>query len=406
MKKLRSLPALVVLLTLFGAAQALAAPGDLLFTFGEGVLDNPLNLDTAADGNLYVCVYGHGDLIVFDPSFNLLTSWNITHPDRQYPQYDIFLNPHTITVHGDRVYVANSGQERVEAYLLSGPHLFDITAPDIGAPFTWQPSALATDAAGNLYVTDVDQDGDRVVVFNPDGTFLRTFGGPGPGDGQFYYPSGIALDRAGRIYVSDNYQVQVFANNGAFLRRITDDFDDPEGIAVDRNGRVYLADFNNHRILVFAPDGSRIAAWTSSLLPAMTPTGLTLDETNSRLYVADMWNNRFQVFEAFPVCAADDDSVSCHFLPPVSLDKPFKAGSTIPVKFRLTNAGGAPTAVAAVAVRLGNSSENLLGRPVATPLESGIYHYNLDTNGLAAGPWMLKVTLANGTEVIKAIRLK
>lgn len=405
MKKLGFMPVFVVFVTLFGAAPALAAPGDFLFTFGGGILDNPLNLDTAADGNLYVCDYGHGDLKVFDPSFNLLTSWNATHPDREYPQYDIFLNPHTITVHGDRVYVANSGQERVEVYLLSGPHLFDITAPNTGTPFTWQPSALATDVAGNLYVTDVDQDGDRVVVFNPDGAFLRTFGGPGPGDGEFYYPSGLALDREGRIYVSDNYQVQVFANDGTFLRRIESDFSEPEGIAVDRNGRVYLADFEKNRIQVFAPDGSLLAVWTSSLTPAMTPTGLTLDETNNRLYVADMWNNRFQVFEAFPV-SADTANVSCDFLPPVSLDRPFKAGSTIPVKFRLTDVGGTPAATAAVAVRLQNGSTQLPGTPVSTTPGSGIYHYNLSTHGLAAGQWTIVVTLADGTEVKQAVLLK
>lgn len=405
MKTFRILPAVAVLVTLFGAAPALTAPGDFLATFGEGVLDNPLNLDTDADGNLYVCDYGHGDLKVFDPSFNLLMSWNSTHPDREYPQYDIFLNPHTITVHGDRVYVANSGQERVEAYLLSGPHLFDIVAPATGATYSWQPSALATDAAGNLYVTDVNQDGGRVVIFNPDGVFLRNFGGPGQGDGQFLYPSGIALDREGRIYVSDNYQVQVFANDGTFLRRLEGDFSEPEGIAVDRNGRVYLADFLNNRIQVYSSDGSPIAVWMSDLVPAMTPTGLTLDETNNRLYVADMWNNRFQVFEAFPV-SPGDDSVISEFLPPVSLDKQFEAGSTIPVKFRLTDAGGAPAVANVVAVRLRNGQEQLLGTPVSTAPGTGIYHYNLSTRGLAAGLWTLAVTLVDGTEVTKAVVLR
>lgn len=403
MKMLRFLPAIAVLVTLFGAAPALTAPGDLLFTFGEGVLDNPLNLDTDAAGNLYVCDYGHGDLKVFDPSFNLLSSWNATHPDREYPQYDMFLNPHTITVHGDRVYVANSGQGRVEAYLLSGLHLFDLVAP-VDGPI-WQPSALATDAAGNLYVTDVNQDGDRVVVFDPAGAYLRSFGGPGDGDGQFLYPSGIAVDGAGLIYVSDNYQVQVFTNDGTFLRRIAGDFNDPEGIAVDRNGRVYLADFLNNRIQVFAADGNPIAVWTSALVPAMTPTGLTLDEMKNRLYVADMWNNRFQVFEAFPV-SVGAGSILGEFLPPVSLAKPFKAGSIIPVKFRFTDANGAPAVVAVVAVRLRNGSSQVLGTPVSTAPGAGIYHYNLSTRGLAAGQWTLAVTLADGTEITQAILLK
>jgi tripartite motif-containing protein 71 len=73
------------------------------------------------------------------------------------------------------------------------------------------PFGVATDADGNVYV--VDGDNDRVQKFAPDGTFLTKWGSTGSGLGQFDSPRVIAVDGQGNVYVSDllNGRIQKFA---------------------------------------------------------------------------------------------------------------------------------------------------------------------------------------------------
>lgn len=100
------------------------------------------------------------------------------------------------------------------------------------------------------------------------------------------------------------------------------------------------------------------------------------------------------------------------FLPPISNDggTVFKLGSTVPVKFRLTDGSGAgvSTAVAHLALQLMSD-----GLPSGTPIDataSGAadtgnlfrydgtqYIFNLSTTGLTTGVWQLQAILDDGT---------
>jgi hypothetical protein len=107
------------------------------------------------------------------------------------------------------------------------------------------------------------------------------------------------------------------------------------------------------------------------------------------------------------------------FLPPVANNAVFKRGSTIPVKFRLTDGNGAH--VAGVSAQL---SLQLLsnGTPTGTPIDAAAsgtsdagnlfrddgtqYVYNLATSALPIGTWQLQVSLADGTVQTVLIGLK
>lgn len=67
-----------------------------------------------------------------------------------------------------------------------------------------------TDAAGNVYVSDVGN--DRIQVFRPDGTYLAAWGGTGSADGQFHTPESVAVGPEGAAYVVDlgNRRLQRF----------------------------------------------------------------------------------------------------------------------------------------------------------------------------------------------------
>ena len=57
------------------------------------------------------------------------------------------------------------------------------------------------DGAGRLYV--FDNQADRVTVVGPDGEFLRAFGRPGDGPGEFRGADGLAVMRDGRVVLAD-----------------------------------------------------------------------------------------------------------------------------------------------------------------------------------------------------------
>jgi uncharacterized protein (TIGR03663 family) len=185
------------------------------------------------------------------------------------------------------------------------------------------PSSAVTDAQGNLYVADTNN--NRISVFAPDGTFLRDIGSFGSDDGQLFEPRGVALDAQGFIYVADTWNARVakFDPAGTFVtawgigsedfgngRRATPTdgtlagnaaqplgFFGPRGIALDADGRVYIADTGNKRIVVTDSEGNflfQFGEFGAAPGQFSEPTSVAVD--GNTIYVADTWNGRVQVF--------------------------------------------------------------------------------------------------------------
>ncbi len=87
-----------------------------------------------------------------------------------------------------------------------------------------QVTDVAWDAAGNTYISD-GYINSRVAKVDKDGNWLKSWGEPGDGPGQFNTPHSIAADAQGNVYVADrgNRRIQVFDGDGKFLRQITID---------------------------------------------------------------------------------------------------------------------------------------------------------------------------------------
>jgi DNA-binding beta-propeller fold protein YncE/Tfp pilus assembly protein PilF len=76
-------------------------------------------------------------------------------------------------------------------------------------------------------------------------------------------------------------------------------FRQPGSVVVDRTGRLYIADTYNHRVQVFAPDGRFLQTFGTEGAQRgafVRPTGLAWG-TNHLLYVADTGNHRIQAFD-------------------------------------------------------------------------------------------------------------
>ncbi|HRN96619.1 MAG TPA: hypothetical protein PLD54_04185, partial [Candidatus Levybacteria bacterium] len=109
---------------------------------------------------------------------------------------------------------------------------------------------VAIDSAGNIYVSDAQN--DRIQKFDADGNFILQWGSEGTANGQFQEPTGIAVNSFDEVIVADlsNHRVQIFDTNGNYIRTIgvglcelnvPGDFCTPWGVAVDVSDNIYIS---------------------------------------------------------------------------------------------------------------------------------------------------------------------
>ena len=191
------------------------------------------------------------------------------------------------------------------------------------------PSGIATDGSGNVYVADTG--GHRVIRVDPEGN-LNTVAGTGSpgytGEGdisslpQLDRPSGLAFDGDGNLYIADtlNHRIRMLTPGGVISTvggtgtggfsgdggdALTADLNQPCTAAVDASRNLYIADSGNNRIRMVTPDGkiSTIAGtgdgtYNGDEGPApeialSNPCGLAVDGEGN-LLVADTGNNRIR----------------------------------------------------------------------------------------------------------------
>ena len=87
-----------------------------------------------------------------------------------------------------------------------------------------QPNDVAIAANGDVFVVQGHTPGPRgdarVLKFDKDGHFIKSWGGKGKEPGQFEVAHGAAIDAKGLLWVMDreNQRIQVFDGDGTFVR--------------------------------------------------------------------------------------------------------------------------------------------------------------------------------------------
>ncbi len=83
----------------------------------------------------------------------------------------------------------------------------------------------------------------RITKWAPDGTFIKSFGSWGYEDGQFRAPHSLAMDSQGRLFVADrgNRRIQIFDQEGAHLDTWYQ-FSRISGLFIDGNDVLYAID--------------------------------------------------------------------------------------------------------------------------------------------------------------------
>jgi tripartite motif-containing protein 71 len=216
--------------------------------------------------------------------------------------------PQGLTARGSRITVADDRNHRLVVFDTGGRMLRTVGAGRGANPGQLShPYDVAADAGGRLFVAD--DLNHRIVRFSspPAYPYKGRFGAFGTVAGRLAYPRGIAVGAQGEVYVANtgNDRIDVFDRGGALLRsfgrsgRATGQFDGPTGVAADASGLRAVTDSINGRVQLLAPDGSVAAVWGSpapgpTLLPR--PVAVAFD-TAGNAYVLDQRRSRIAVFE-------------------------------------------------------------------------------------------------------------
>jgi len=180
------------------------------------------------------------------------------------------------------------------------------------APAGWsRPGQMHWDGR-LLHIVDA---GRHVVEsFDANGVWRRTLGGQGGGLGQFLHPVGVSCDPDTNLWVLDalNHRVQSFDTQGRFLSSFgvydhaPGGFMFPKGLAFDGDGNLYVSDAAFSRIQVFSRSGALLYWFGGTgreedrfLLPS------AMCSRDNRLYIADQYNRRVQVYRYLPYLSAE-----------------------------------------------------------------------------------------------------
>jgi DNA-binding beta-propeller fold protein YncE len=202
-----------------------------------------------------------------------------------------------------------------------------------------QPSGIAVDLAGNVYISDAEARVIRRVT--PQGV-IGAFAGTGAkgfaGDGasplaaKFNHPAGLAFDGPrNALYVADkdNHRIRkidlasntisTVAGNGvgalgAAGVATNASLNYPMGVAVDAGGALYIADTGNNRLCKVSGGQLTVLAGTgdagnngdggnASAAKLNHPRGIAVTADGSTIYIADTGNNRVRKITGATIAA-------------------------------------------------------------------------------------------------------
>jgi len=191
------------------------------------------------------------------------------------------------------------------------------------------PHGMAVDASGNVFVADTHSHRVRKVsavtgiVTTVAGTGVAGYSGDGSAaaNGELNQPSGVALDSAGNLYIADtlNHRIRRVAAQTGIISTVAgtgaEQYSGDNGpatsaalrypvfVAVDSDGNLYIADSLNNRIrrvdagtgTISTVAGTGVSGSSGDGGPAAEatlffPQGLAIG--GARLYIADTFNHR------------------------------------------------------------------------------------------------------------------
>ena len=248
-----------------GARNDLPAPYQAGVDFGQlpagRKWGSTASVTTAPDGTIWVVdrcgVSGAGGTTCAGPNASVAPIFQFDTSGKLLKNFGagMFVSPHKLTVDKDgNLWVADNGSHQVfKLSSADGKVLMTLGQKGVAGPGHDQfdaPTEVAVAANGDIFVGDGHTGGGtavgnaRIMKFDKDGKFLKTWGKKGLGPGEFDVIHTVALDSRGRLFVGDrqNNRIQIFDADGKFIDQWFQ-FGRPSGMYIDkRTDTLYVAD--------------------------------------------------------------------------------------------------------------------------------------------------------------------
>jgi DNA-binding beta-propeller fold protein YncE len=227
-----------------------------------------------------------------------------------------FNRPNGVALDGERIYVADTGNNRVCVFDSEGRFLFSfgglgVAKGKVGKSLTWRPGkfhypyGVDVSDEGNIYVADTLN--WRVQVFSGKGKPLFWFPQAEEGEQAQIYPLDIDVYK-NRVYVVDGYKkrVAVFSLKGKYLFSLGERGElagmlrGPLSVAVGKDDVVYITDKLNLDLAAYQPTGKifwvrgRPSGNKGSRFFGL-PAGVAVDG-KGYIYVVDAFSFEIKIF--------------------------------------------------------------------------------------------------------------
>ncbi|MCF6222175.1 MAG: 6-bladed beta-propeller [Flavobacteriaceae bacterium] len=168
----------------------------------------PLNIYVDKNDQLYIADITLQKIMVFDKNKEYVTSFGKKEN----------LKPTDVFVKGDKIWVVDSGNHRVNVYNRK-TYAFDFYFPKSeqdDESYLFKPTNIFV-SENKVYVTDMA--GSNVKIYTHKGEYLSSVGKYGDRIGDFVRPKGVAVDKEENLYVVDASfeNVQIFDKDGKLL---------------------------------------------------------------------------------------------------------------------------------------------------------------------------------------------
>ena len=266
-----------------------AVPNFFQLPVGENFVET-CGVAVNSKGHIYVFHRGRHPLMEFDSSGKFIRSI----------ADDLFVTAHSLRIdREDNLWTTDVGAHVVLKLSPDGRVLLSLgrmRIPGDDVLHFNQPTDVAFDRDGNIYVTD-GEGNSRVLKFDKYGNFLLGWGMKGSGAGQFDTPHSIAID-GDVVYVGDreNARIQLFDLSGRFLREWK--LGHPYGLFVTSDHLIYMCDAIAGRILKIDHEGNAVGVLDGpgpDVARHFDPHQIALDKDKS-IYAAEVMQWRAQKF--------------------------------------------------------------------------------------------------------------
>jgi sugar lactone lactonase YvrE len=336
-----------------------AMDGTLIVIFDQNILDEagPTRPDFADYGSLLHNITDYLQNVQALPPLPDVAALQCREGATGPLQTCSFNTPLGVAARNGNVYVTDTALHAVyridpttqQKVLIAGLQIDPLEAPDVRyngdgidgrMALLNNPTGLALDAAGNLYIADTGNHAIRRLAADangviPDGAVITTVAGVptqfGVGDPLLLFgPRGMGFDEEGNLFIADtmNQQIRMLAadgtlsvvagiagfpggNNGPVActppcATPPGRLNKPVGVAIDSAGTVFVADEGNNQVRMIS-DG--FVGSTTTANPLRRPTAVVLAPGGTTLLAADYGNHVIRQVAPCDDCSSPDPDV-------------------------------------------------------------------------------------------------